>query len=569
MEMKFRNLVILILTIFFIVNCTSTPEPDTLLTLGNKNYSLTDFFETNKKESFIKIPESSKIDRIEKWADAKLFEYVVKNKNIKADEKINKQLETLKEQSTIRYYLDKTILDSIITEKLMKDTYNNLGREVNASHILIQYRDVNPKVDRTKTEAIALAEEVLEKAKKGENFAELANKYSDDQGSKKDGNLGYFGLGKMVEPFEKAVFALDINEVSDVVESKFGYHIIKLNSMRKNSVQTFEKEKDNIKNMLVSSKGDQLRATYRKRVEDLKKLYGYKINQSTVDTILTQVTKAQRKDGKNQKPEIIYLKNLKLKESLGECNGKEITLKDLIKNVENSSRRLPPQFVNSKYFIPVIDNFYVSDLFLLDFEKRNIQYDDDFKKNIENQKIKMLIKELKKDLFRKDIDITEKEIKDYYEEKKSTKFMTSKKSEVREIYTEDKEQGEKLLQEVLKNQEKFEEFSEKLTERYRKKDKPGYLGKITERQYGTLGRAADTTEANTINPDLIKVGRGWSIIKVYEKINPEPKELKLVESTIRRTLKDKKIKDNQTKVMNDLKKKYKFKIYWNCVNIEK
>ncbi|MCA2003580.1 MAG: peptidylprolyl isomerase [Candidatus Nitrosotenuis sp.] len=69
---------------------------------------------------------------------------------------------------------------------------------------------------------------ILERLKKGEKFAELAKELSTDRGSgKRGGDLGYFGRGMMVKPFEAAAFKLSIGQISEPVKSEFGYHIIK------------------------------------------------------------------------------------------------------------------------------------------------------------------------------------------------------------------------------------------------------------------------------------------------------------------------------------------------------
>ncbi len=68
----------------------------------------------------------------------------------------------------------------------------------------------------------------MERLKNGEKFGKLAKEISIDSGSaKRDGNLGYFGRGVMVKPFEEAAFKLGIGQISEPIKSEFGYHIIK------------------------------------------------------------------------------------------------------------------------------------------------------------------------------------------------------------------------------------------------------------------------------------------------------------------------------------------------------
>ncbi|MDG1488249.1 MAG: peptidylprolyl isomerase [SAR324 cluster bacterium] len=99
---------------------------------------------------------------------------------------------------------------------------------VTASHILITYEGaLRATKKRDRKDAKKLAEKILKELKDGTDFAELARQYSDGPSGPKGGDLGRFTRGQMVPEFDQAVFSLEPGAVSGVVETQFGYHIIK------------------------------------------------------------------------------------------------------------------------------------------------------------------------------------------------------------------------------------------------------------------------------------------------------------------------------------------------------
>ena len=110
--------------------------------------------------------------------------------------------------------------------------------------------------------------DLLANIKAGGNFEELAKKNSVDSSAAKGGDLGWFGQGTMVPAFEKAAMALKEGQVSDVVKSDFGFHIIKLTGKRPAGVRPFEEVKEQIKGAILPSKQQEI---FQKIKEDLKK----------------------------------------------------------------------------------------------------------------------------------------------------------------------------------------------------------------------------------------------------------------------------------------------------------
>jgi peptidyl-prolyl cis-trans isomerase C len=140
------------------------------------------------------------------------------------------------------------------TEAESRDFYQKNPKEfeqpeaVRASHILIA-ADQNDETAKTK--ARAEAEAVLKKARSGADFAQLAKQHSSDGSAQQGGDLDFFERGRMVPAFDEAAFALQTGQISGVVETQFGYHIIKVTDRRAGSVVPFEQVDQQIRQFLT------------------------------------------------------------------------------------------------------------------------------------------------------------------------------------------------------------------------------------------------------------------------------------------------------------------------------
>lgn len=155
----------------------------------------------------------------------------------------------------LAYPVDKFESGVEVTDDQIQSEYDaNLAtrytqpKEVRARHILIRVpRDADEK---TKAEAHKKLEDVQAKLKAGADFGELAKQYSEDPGSKdKGGEVGFFPRGRMVGPFEDAAFSLKPGEISDIVESPFGFNIIQVEEVREER----QKPLDEVRGEIVAS----------------------------------------------------------------------------------------------------------------------------------------------------------------------------------------------------------------------------------------------------------------------------------------------------------------------------
>jgi peptidyl-prolyl cis-trans isomerase C len=159
-----------------------------------------------------------------------------------------------------------------VSEKDARQYYDENGEmfrqpeTVKARHILIKLtKDAD---EETTKKAEALIEEITEKQKGGESFEDLAKQYSEGPSAPQGGDLGYFPRGMMVKEFDDAVFSMKPGEVSGVVRTQFGLHLIKLEEVREAGIMDFEQVKERV---IESLKMIQRRKVVETYISDLRK----------------------------------------------------------------------------------------------------------------------------------------------------------------------------------------------------------------------------------------------------------------------------------------------------------
>jgi peptidyl-prolyl cis-trans isomerase C len=173
----------------------------------------------------------------------------------------------------INRLLDTHVLQKItVTEEESKNFYKNnpdmfkQPELVKASHILIK---VTPDAKESeKIQARKKIESVQKKVRQGEDFGLLAKANSEGPTAQREGDLGYFSRGRMAKPFEDAAFALKVGEVSEIVETQFGYHVIKLTDKKPPRTIPYEEVQMKLEQHL---KNEKEKTEIKSYIENLKK----------------------------------------------------------------------------------------------------------------------------------------------------------------------------------------------------------------------------------------------------------------------------------------------------------
>jgi len=219
-----------------------------MLEIEAKNQEIT--ISEDEKNSML----NNKIDSIKKQNQLTEEQLVdaLNSKGINSIEEFKKMIWQDNKDEILIQKLQQEVVDGVvITEEEVENYYEENKSKfkrparVKARHILVTTDD------KTDQEAKAKAKEVLNKLKEGADFATLAKEYSEGPSAENGGDLGYFSKGQMVPAFEQAAFNLQVDEISEPVKTKFGYHIIKVEDKQEAEIVSLADAKEKIKNLLT------------------------------------------------------------------------------------------------------------------------------------------------------------------------------------------------------------------------------------------------------------------------------------------------------------------------------
>lgn len=236
----------------------SASEDTVLARIGDRKIMMSDFnrmisyYDADKQKALEQNP-IFKATILQRIVQAIVLSKMAHDNGFDKRPDIKEQINLLSNDFLASQYLTQEIVNKIkVTENDMKLYYKTRPDElktpetVRARHILIMI-DKSASED-AKGKAKEKAESILKRARAGEDFAKLASESSNDIVSKaKGGDLGFFPKGRMAPEFEKAVFSLKPGEVSGIVETQFGFHIIKVEEKKESILEPYEKIKDKVR----------------------------------------------------------------------------------------------------------------------------------------------------------------------------------------------------------------------------------------------------------------------------------------------------------------------------------
>jgi peptidyl-prolyl cis-trans isomerase SurA len=420
---------------------------------------------------------------------------------------------------------------------------------IRASHILIAFNNEKGVADTAA--AKAKLDTVLTLLKSGEDFAKVAMQYSDDTGSKQlGGDLNFFERRMMVKEFDEAAFNLSVGQVSDVVKTSFGYHIIKVTD--KKAYPTFEEDKDNLKKIFKQTR---YQGEYDSLITRLKAKYNFKINENNIKQIAL-LSDSVKIGGDHPKMEEIkdfevlsYGNNsVKAQAFLNQLNGNNDFMNRLITNdlLQSAANKLGAD--------------YLLDEEALNLEKTN----PEFASLMEDYRNGIFIFKLQDDEVWSKINFDSTKLYNYYASTKSN-YVFPDRINFSEIFSR-KDSLIKHYYEMLKKGVSFDSVAIKYTERPGYAEKAGNYGLVETNSSPLSEEANKLKNAGDYSNPFPDAG-GFSIVRLVGKEPSRGKTFEEAKAEVSGAFQEAESKRLEQEYIDNLKNKYKAVI--NYDNLEK
>lgn len=341
-----------------------------------------------------------------------------------------------------------------------------------------------------------------------------------------------------------------------------------LDARGENNLQPYYELREKLLSKAIDDSLKTLQNKSEEKIEYLKQKYQIKINTDAINK-LTSAYHVNRSKIINEKNEGVspsaVLENINFNEVLISYNGKDLDKRWLTEQIKNHPASTQVNISSSEDLSNFILSVVLNEAIIIEAYKMGLDKDEDLLHSVENYQNRLILSNYETHEISEKIDLSENNLLKFYEDNKNELYITPPTAEVQEIYLTDSSLAERVLELAL-NGEDFDSLAERYTERF--KDKNGYLGFISENMYGGIGRVATQLPEETVYNKLIPSGHGFSIIRSFDKKEATVKPFDSVKNSVVLDYIDTMERKLKADLYQDLKKKYKLKIYWESLKNE-
>ena len=436
---------------------------------------------------------------------------------------INK-LFNVQNQILVNLVYDYTVAFPLISKQSLALSRSNLKKEVFIRHLLISHNSsvISSPPTRSSKEALSLIKTIKDSLKSTENsFGYFSKTYSDDPSApRNEGVLGWLQWGVTPMNFQSSVWSLNLGEVSDVIETEYGFHLVVVDSVRSSEFSIYDSDSYEYavqRSSLVS---------VRDLLKDASFAYDREIlservitHEKQVDILFNQMLESKKELLSLGKSFDFtdFIKNLDLGSVLFSVDGKLYGLKWFLPQVSQFPKSKIPDFTSSQDLVNFLQNIIMQKIAIEEGSKMGLIDNDYFKKRVGVEQSRILYDSYLKHLANSVETPDSSSVKTYYNKNKEEKYFEPEKVVVRQIKVASKNLSDSLYVVLSSDDSLFGALSSEFSLVYSQTE--GLMDPFERGKFNYMGEAAFKLDVGVISKPIENPDKTFSIIVVEEKID--------------------------------------------------
>ena len=436
---------------------------------------------------------------------------------------INK-LFNIQNQILVNLVYDYTVAFPLISKQALALSRSNLKKEVFIRHLLISHNSsvISSPPTRSSKEALSLIKTIKDSLKSTENsFGYFSKTYSDDPSApRNEGVLGWLQWGVTPMNFQSSVWSLNLGEVSDVIETEYGFHLVVVDSIRSSEFSIYDSDSYDYavqRSSLVS---------VRDLLKDASFAYDREIlservitHEKQVDIFFNQMLESKKELLSLGKSFDFtdFIKNSDLSSVLFSVDGKLYGLKWFLPQVSQFPKSKIPDFTSSQDLVNFLQNIIMQKIAIEDGSKMGLIDNDYFKKRVGVEQSRILYDSYLKHLVNSVETPDSSSVKTYYNNNKEEKYFEPEKVVVRQIKVASKNLSDSLYVVLSSDDSLFGALSSEFSLVYSQTE--GLMDPFERGKFNYMGEAAFKLDVGVISKPIENPDKTFSIIVVEEKID--------------------------------------------------
>ena len=436
---------------------------------------------------------------------------------------INK-LFNVQNQVLVNLVYDYTVAFPLISKQSLALSRSNLKKEVFIRHLLISHNSsaISSPPTRSSKEALSLIKTIKDSLKSTENsFGYFSKTYSDDPSApRNEGVLGWLQWGVTPMNFQSSVWSLNLGEVSDVIETEYGFHLVVVDSIRSSEFSIYDSDSYEYavqRSSLVSVRDLLKDASFAYDREILsERVITY---EKQVDILFNQMLESKKELLSLGKSFDFtdFIKNLDMGSVLFSVDGKLYGLKWFLPQVSQFPKSKIPDFTSSQDLVNFLQNIIMQKIAIEEGSKMGLIDNDYFKKRVGVEQSRILYDSYLKHLVNSVETPDSSSVKTYYNKNKEEKYFEPEKVVVRQIKVASKNLSDSLYVVLSSDDSLFGALSSEFSLVYSQTE--GLMDPFERGKFNYMGEAAFKLDVGVISKPIENPDKTFSIIVVEEKID--------------------------------------------------